>query len=243
MNGPTILNNFLKRDDPNLFLKDLFSIHSTYTKCKDNIFGRLHKWWIEKVTYPYFRYRVYKAQLETANLLYEQPSLITTVISRYIQYLVFYTNIIKDLSINDLLYYLFGDAIKFNVRIEQDEILYYSIFLQSIMDKDIIHEDDNKISIVLVELDFENKETIFTQVIYDTDNADEAKLADILYEHQFILGLDGELSNPNYVFDKSLLEEDLVKYRLIISQIMLFLGGVFDETCKLKFFKISQNSN
>ena len=241
MNGPTTLSIFLRKNDPNLFLKELFSMHSKYSKCNDGLMSKIYQWWVEKIKYPYYKYKIYKAQMETVDLLYQDPSLVTPILIRYVQFLLGYCQI-QDLTVDEFLYHLFQDGIKINYKSDGNRIVFFSIYIQSLMDKELINTEEDKVATTLIELDLEAYRNKYSQVIFDTSNPFNASTANILQDNHFDLGLDGKLHNPNYILDASLLEEDLQKYRLIISQLMIFLGTVFDEACSLIFYKMEQKS-
>lgn len=243
MNGQTILNSFLKNNDPIIFLKELLEIHHKYLKKTNPFIDRLRQWWIEKFTYPYFRYKVYKTQIDTANMIYTTPSVLTQVILRYLKYALSYARLIK-IDLEDLLEKIFPqDFVTLNTRmgitIEGPTIEFLSITIRSfLVDQDNDDPKKDKFVITNIEIDMENMSLNIGQTVYDTDNAEFYKTANIIYSKQFNLSVDGELTNPNYILDKSLLENDMEKYRLMISQLLIFLGGLFDETCKLQFYQV-----
>ena len=106
---------------------------------------------------------------------------------------------------------------------------------------DINKPEEDKYTVTNVEMNIQHNYYNISQICYDNSNSFLSKTAKILFNKEFRLSKDGTLENPNYVFNKGLLEEDLNYYRLMISQLMIFLGGIIDSTTTIFFASKKEN--
>ena len=88
MNGqPSILANFLKFNDPVPLLKQIADIIQSYNKQSWNLIDSIRRWWIVKWKYPFFKAKVDGMEKDTADHLFNHPSLLVFVVTRYLVYL------------------------------------------------------------------------------------------------------------------------------------------------------------
>jgi hypothetical protein len=102
--------------------------------------------------------------------------------------------------------------------------------------------EEDKYTITSLDINVLHNYYHISQICYDNSNSFLSKTSKILFNKEFRLSSDGTLENPNYVFNKSLLEEDLNYYRLMISQLMIFLGGIIDSTTTIFFIDKKENN-
>lgn len=241
MNGPSILNNWLNKSDPIKGLTKAFEIYHTYNTSYDKSFGKIKRWWIENVSYPLYRWRMNRLQIKTITILYNHPDLLIFILSRFLLALKVYSDFVK-FSIEELLDQLFPDN-SFSLQLQTNPIAFnqtdlsfigYNLVIRSFLTTD---QDQKKYAITSIEADLVKQEYTISQIAYDTDDENKYSTADILYTKEFRLGQDGKLSNPNYILDKSLLDNDLIYYKLIVSQIMAAVCGFFDEITRLYYIQ------
>lgn len=241
MNGQSTLNTWLKKNDPLAVLTELFDIYISYNKESNTFLDKIKRWWIEKVTYPLLRFKVHRVGIKTAKLLFEHPDLLVFVLTRFLICLQVYVDKYGNTTVEDLLNILFPPN-TISLRIDRDivgsqySILGYSLNIRSPLVIDLNNISSDKFAILSLDANIQRKDYTISQIVYNTDS-DNISLAPIIYNKEFRLTANGKLSNPNYVLDHTLLDEDLVYYRLMISQIMSFIGGFFDELTKIYFLK------
>lgn len=246
MNGPTsILNTWLKSNDPMTIIHDLFSLYNKYNSLTaDKFINKIKRWWIEKVSYPLLRHRSKKIQIATVLTLYDHPDCLIFILTRFLVALQVYVERYPKLTVNDIITSLFpNNSISLKIKVDPIDMNAFSVasFELIIRSKIVTDEEDkinDKFAITTVEASIYTGYYTIAQIAYDTDDENRYNTAKILYSKEFRLDDDGRLSNPNYVLDKSLLDEDILYYRLIISQVMVFIGGFFDEMTKLYFIDI-----
>lgn len=222
-------------------LTELFDIYIDYNKESNKFIDKVRRWWIEKITYPLLRYKVYKVGVNTAKLLFDHPDLLVFVLTRFLICLQIYVDKYQNITVEELLNILFPPntiSLKINRDIidSQYTILGYTLNIRSPLVTDFDNPKLDKFAILSLDADVQRRDYTISQIVYNTDN-DNISLAPVLYNKEFRLTANGRLSNPNYILDHSLLEEDLMYYRLMISQIMSFVGGFFDELTKIYFIK------
>ena len=222
-------------------LSELFDIYADYNKESNKFIDKIRRWWIEKVTYPLLRYKVYKVGVNTSKLLFDHPDLLVFVLTRFLICLQLYVDKYKNITVEELLNILFPpNTISLNIKRDlidsQYTILGYNLNIRSPLVTDFDDPKLDKFAILSLDADVQRRDYTISQIVYNTDS-DNISLASVLYNKEFKLAANGRLSNPNYILDHSLLEEDLIYYRLMISQIMSFVGGFFDELTKIYFIK------
>ena len=244
MNGQQILNTWLKRNDPMIIIHDRFELYNKYNSLKEGFINSIKKWWIRKVSYPLLRHRAKKVQIVTALLLYDHPDFLIFILTRFLVALQVYAEKYPKLTVDDIITALFpNNSIMLKIKIDPINMNAFSVATYELRIKSYIvtNEDDkinDKFAITTVEASIYNNYYTISQIAYDTNDESKYNTSKILYSKEFRLDADGRLSNPNYILDKTLLEEDIMYYRLIISQIMVFIGGFFDEITKLYFIEI-----
>lgn len=248
MSGLATLNSWLKNNDPYKYVDKIYDIYLSYnTKSRFNIIDKIKHWWIEKVSYPLLRYKIIKSQRDTAILLYDHPDFVVFIITRFLVSLQAYTNRIKDLTPKMVIEQLFPNKdVIVNMKVLQMPNSYqvqnYSIFVRSLIPTVANDIKGDKISITNLEVDVLSRTYVINQKVYDTNKVEELSTAKVLYYKEFRLDEDGKLSNPNYILDRSLLDDDLIYYKLMISQLMIFVGGMFDTITTIYFIDLdSQN--
>lgn len=246
MNGPSILNTWLRKNDPVLFIKDLFDIYNSFYKTSYKYIDKFRQWWLEKVSYPIFRFKIHKTEVATAKLLFEHPDLLVFVLTRFLISLQIYVDTCKSASLDELLDMLFPKNSIF-IKINKDiinsnyTILGYQLMIRSCLVTDINDLKSDKFAITILDADVQRRDFTISQTVYDTFDESKYTTAPIIYSKEFRLAMDGKLTNPNYILDHSLLEEDLIYYKLMISQIMAFIGGFFNEITKIYFVHTEAN--
>lgn len=248
MSGQSILNTWLKNNDPVRYVLKAFEICTKYNT-KPKYFNRLKKWWVEKISYPIFRYKVRKSEIKTSLILYDHPDLLIFILSRFLLALKTYSDLSK-LTIEYVLDVLFpNNAISLSLQTNpisfnknELSLIGYELVVRTYISNNIdAKEEDYKYTLTTINTDIIKQTYTISQIVYDTNDESTFSTAKIIHKKEFKLGADGKLYNPNYVLDKTLLEEDLISYKLIISQIMAFIGGFFDEITKLYFIKPKAN--
>lgn len=246
MNGQnSILSSFLQRSDPSLLIPRLISIINDYNRDSWRIFNAIHRWWIVKVRYPLFRYLVRKVQQSTADMLFNHPDLLVFVVTRYLVYLVRYCDIFK-IDPNTCLDSIFPPG---SLHMSMDtqgladgstKINHYNVVVRTLIPnpQDLKDRSLDKYSITRLEVDVDARAYKVSQICYDTNDPAKASTASVLYDKGFELARDGTLYNPNYAISKDLLEEDLEYYRLMVAQIMVFLGGMFEASSVVYFVEV-----
>lgn len=245
MSGLSILNTWLNKNDPVKYINKTFDIYVDFNAhISGGFINKIKRWWIEKVTYPIMRHKVKKIQIDTANLLYDHPDLLVFVLTRFLLSLQMYIDIYKDITIEQLLDALFTPN-TISINIDKDIvdsnkylILGYNITIRSYIVSNLLNRAEDKFAITSISTNIEKSNYTISQIVYDTNDKNNFSMANVLYSKEFRLTPDGKLSNPNYILDNSILEEDLMYYRLMVSQFMAFIGGFFDELTKIYFIDI-----
>lgn len=244
MNGQQTLNTWLKENDPMKVIHDLFDLYNRYNSLKEGFINNLKKWWIRKVSYPLLRHRAKKIQIITAFALYDHPDFLIFILTRFLVALQVYTERYPKLTVDDMITSLFpNNSVMLNTKVNPLDMNTFSIENYELRIRSYIttSEEDklnDKFAITTVEVSVYNKSYAISQVVYDTNDEAKYSTSKVLYSKEFRLDPDGRLSNPNYILDKTLLDDDILYYRLIISQIMVFIGGFFDEITKLYFIEV-----
>ena len=248
MNGQSsILNDFLKRYDPILIIPKIVKIINGYNKSNWRIFDAIRRWWIVKWKYPIMRIIVKQMQDATAKLLYKHPDNLVFIVTRYFVYLMQYCNVFK-VDPNTCLDSIFPPDtlyIKMNTEPlkEGSKITDYNIIIKSCIPVNYDKPQDDKICITNLNVNTESRQYTISQTCYDTYNSSLASTAKILYSKEFTLQEDGKLYNPNYAFSKELFEEDLEYYRIMVSQLLIFLGGLLESSTMIFFIEPNNTKN
>ena len=106
----------------------------------------------------------------------------------------------------------------------------YNIVVRSTIPLNLLDSSFDKYTVTSIEVDMEGSTFTLRQVCYDARNEDEAAMANVLFDKSFELDRDGRLRSPNYTISSELFEEDLEHYRLMIAQLMIFMGGLLHST-------------
>ena len=177
-------------------------------------------------------------------MLYNHPDQFVFVVTRYFVYLVQYSHLFK-IDPNDLLDSIFEpNTIYMNMESEMmsdnsSKITKYTVIVRSFIPKIFTDPKEDKFAITNLTVDVERREYKISQICYDTNDATKFATAKILYDKSFYLQSDGTLYNPNYILSKELFDDDLDYYRLMISQIMIFLGGLLEASTELFTIKVN----
>lgn len=246
MSGPSIANTWLKSNDPVKAVYKMFEIYNEYNSLSDSFIDKIKKWWVEKVSYVFHRNKVKRIEISTAITLYDHPDALVFIFTRFLVALQTYIEIMK-INIEEIISALFPNNMV-SLRIKTDTIsgnmfaiLNYELTIRScIVTTNEEDKINDKFAITSIEVDLYNNTFIISQRAYDTNTESNYNTSKLLYSKEFRLDTDGRLSNPNYILDKTLLDEDILYYRLIISQLMIFVGGFFDEITKLYFISINK---
>lgn len=117
------------------------------------------------------------------------------------------------------------------------KINHYNVVVRTLLPnpKDFKERKEDKYAITRLEVDVDARAYKVAQTCYDTNDPSKAATATVLFDKQFELQRDGTLYNPNYAISKELLEEDLDHFRLMVSQIMVFLGGLLEASSVVYF--------
>ena len=243
MNGQSsTLNNFLKHYDPILIIPKIVKIINGFNKSNWRILDSIRRWWIVKWKYPLMRLKIKRMQDATANFLYKHPDTLVFIVTRYFVYLMQYCNVFK-VDPNTCLDSIFPPDtlyIKMNTEELKDggaKITNYNIIIKSCIPVNYDKPQDDKFCITSLNVNTESREYTISQTCYDTYNPSLASTAKVLYSKEFTLQENGRLYNPNYAFSEELLEEDLEYYRLMVSQLLIFLGGLLEASTIIFFIE------
>lgn len=236
-------NTFITKNDPVKLAFELADICKSFnTKRKFKIINILSKLWILKVKYPLFEYRVKKLEDRTVDYLFENPSSFITILNRYIIYFITYCrtfnlsfqSILDNIFQNkELELEIFSEEYKEGIKINN-----YNIITRFNMPTVVTAE--HKYTISKINIDLEHSQFELNQVVYDTEISENYLTAKVLYQKYFKLDSEGNLYNPNYFLNKSLLDEDLKYCKYIIMHIMAAIGSIFEATSKLYFIQSSK---
>ncbi len=119
-------------------------------------------------------------------------------------------------------------------------IIGYEVLVRTLIPnpEDLQNRECDKFAITRLEVRVDENIYHISQTCYDTNDPNNASTAKVLFDKQFELQSDGTLYNPNYAFSKELFEEDLNYYRLMISQLMVLLGGILEATTTIFFVQV-----
>lgn len=119
-------------------------------------------------------------------------------------------------------------------------IIGYEVLVRTLIPnpEDLQNREGDKFAITRLEVRVDENVYHISQTCYDTNDPINASTAKVLFDKQFELQSDGTLYNPNYAFSKELFEEDLNYYRLMISQLMVLLGGILEATTTIFFVQV-----
>ncbi len=233
--------------DPILLLKPLTELCKDYNKDSWRIINSFKRWWVLNITYPLFRRKVFQSESFTAELLFKHPEALILVVTRYFLYLISYSKMF-DINPHTLVASIFPsdmihmdmDTTTENNNIRLDAI---HMVIRSAIVLNLAKPEDDKYAITTINIDTNHQQYDISQICYDNNSAFMSKTSKILYNKEFRLSSDGTLINPNYILNKGLLDDDLNYYRLIISQVMIFLGGLIDSTTTVFFFDKPKNND
>jgi len=189
-----------------------------------------------------------KVEESTADLLYNHPDLLVFVVTRYLVYLVRYCGIFK-IDPNTCLDSIFPPGSLYmsmdtkGLADGSTKIDHYNVVVRTLIPnpQDLKDRSIDKYAITRLEVDVDARAYKVAQTCYDTNDPSKAAASTILYDKGFELARDGTLYNPNYAFSKELLEEDLEYFRLMVSQIMVFLGGMLEASSMVYFVEPKPN--
>lgn len=209
---------------------------------------KLKQLYIEHIKYPRFRNKIKKVQMKTAEVLYDHPNYMVFVVTRYITYLLIFCKIFK-ISHQKYLDAIFDiGVLHFEVEYEEYDnphtgkeikVKSYKLIIRAPISMTVDVDDDTNdvFGITTLEVEVDTTTYKIRQSVFDCKSLLDVPTARRLYDKEFTLQIDGKLHNPNYILDHSLLEEDLNVYRLMISQIMIFMGCMLDASTQLYFLK------
>ena len=183
----------------------------------------------------------------TADLLYDHPNCLIFVVTRYFVFLSQYCHWCQ-ININRCLDTMFPpNFLHLNLHTEplSDDairITGYEIILRGMIPNpvDLRDRSGDKYAITKLEVNVDDSDFKISQTCYDTNDPNNASTASILFDKQFNLQSDGTLYNPNYAFSKELFEEDLSHFRLMIAQLMVFLGGMLEASSTIYFMEVKR---
>lgn len=192
-----------------------------------------------------FRRLVKSVEESTADLLYNHPDCLVFVVARYFIFLSQYCQWIGT-DIHKCLDALFPPgSVYLNFRTEAlandtKRIIGYEVLVRTLIPnpEDLQNREGDKFAITRLEVRVDENVYHISQTCYDTNDPINASTAKVLFDKQFELQSDGTLYNPNYAFSKELFEEDLNYYRLMISQLMVLLGGILEATTTIFFVQV-----
>lgn len=232
------INTFITKNDPVKLAFELADIYKSFnTPKKFKILDFFSKLWILKIKYPYFIYKLKKLEDRTVDYLYDNPSSFISIVNRYIVYFITYCKIFK-LSFKNIIDNIFqNNEMELEIFSEEykDGIKINNYNIISRFNMPTVLSSDQKFTISKINIDLEHEQFELNQSVYDTDTIDDYLTARILYKKYFRLDSEGNLYNPNYFLDKSLMEEDLTYCKYIIMHIMAAIGSIFEITSKLYF--------
>lgn len=239
------MTDFLNRYDPSLLLPKMMKMVADFNRQSWGIIDSIRRWWITKVRYPLFRRMVRKTEEYTADLLYDHPDYLIFVITRYFVFLVQYCQWLH-MEIGQCLDGIFPPgSVYLNIHTEPltndtTRITGYEVIVRTLIPNpvDLKDRSGDKYAITRLEVDVDSSIFKLSQVCYDTNDPTKASTSRVLFDKQFNLQSDGTLYNPNYAFSKELFEEDMNYFKLMISQLMVLLGGMIEVTTTIFFMEI-----
>ena len=245
----TGIQSFINKYDPLKLLQPFIDICNSINKLTMDtnytFFKYLKAIYIVKVKYPLFRRKVKKFEDNTAIYLLDHPNWLVFILSRYLTFFGQFCSIFNA-KFEDILDKLFNkDEFAFTMETKPlangYEVTSYNMIIRSMLPKELntlLNNNKDVYIITKLEADLDSKRFNLSQVIYDTTKLEDIKTAKCLSNKEFILKDDGMLYNPNYAIDQSLLEEDLLHYRFMISHIMGCVSELFSSLLILQFVKI-----
>ena len=243
----TGLQSFINKYDPLKLLQPFVDICNSMARLNSKeytFFSFLKVLYIAKIKYPLFRRKVKKFKDNTAIYLLNHPDWLVFILGRY---LTFFGNFctLFNIKFEDILDKLFmKDEFAFTMETQPIangyEVTSYNIIIRSVLPIEMNYLINNRDSFVITKLEADLNSKIFnlSQVIYDTTRLEDIKTAKCLSNKEFILKEDGKLYNPNYAFDQSIFEEELLHYRYMISHIMGCIAELYSTLLVLQFIKI-----
>ena len=202
----------------------------------------IRRWWIVKWKYPFFKAKVDGMEEDTADHLFNHPNLLVFVVTRYLVYLSQYCTAFG-IKIEQFLDATFPPgALTMTMKTEDlpnngTKIVNYNIIIRSVIPKNWHQPTEDKYAVTNLEVDVEARDFKISQTCYDTNDPSKAAASQVIYSKEFQLQRDGTLYNPNYSLSKELLQDDLDYYKLMISQLLLFIGGILEASTIILFLE------
>lgn len=228
-----VLNKFFE------LLKDIKSIITKIENKEHITWNRL------KLSYysiiKYYKLRRYAADtfIKDMDIISDDESKFIDILVRYFSFAAFYAGVMRYNSVNDVIHSVFKDADVYtntdNIEdfVERINAPIYK-FTAIMRSNESFFDYTDKFTITKISANLETKTYELEQNIYDCKTYFDSKTAKVLYHNYFKVGEDGDLHNPNYVFDETLKEEDYDKYDYMIYHLMRLFGQVMIDSIELR---------
>lgn len=231
---------------PVLVLEKFFTLLRDVKQTINKIEKKEHRKWNRIKLYYYVFIKYYKVRKYAADTFKKDLELITddeskfiTILVQYFSFVAFYAGTLQYRTVNEVIHKVFTDA---DVYTNTDDIEDYEErintpiykFTAIMRGKESFMDYKNKFTITKIIADLDTRTYELEQNIYDCANYFDSKTAKVLYHNYFKVGEDGDLHNPNYVFDNTLKEDDYEKYDYMIYHLMKLFGQVMINSIELR---------
>lgn len=229
---------YLSSYNPTIYLNKMISLINDFNTPRQYILWYLKRLWITKVTFPILSYKANNMMEGTAKTIYKQPNLIIYFLTRYIVYLNEYCQEFN-IQPNDLIDSIFpentitleanyeGSAEKNDISVTEYTLVVRAPLYVSVYTRDPYY------SITSIHVNITHMDYSIRQIVYDCMDESEYRTAKVIYNKEFALDRDGELKNSNYAISNRLYEDDMMIYRTMISQLLIFMGGIIESTLSI----------
>lgn len=235
-----------KPHSPVLVLTKFLKLLNKIRKCADKLDSDINPVWNRlKVAYyatiKYNKLRRYAGETfkKDLDIISNDETNFITILIQYFSFVAFYAGVMRLSSVNDLVHSVFKDA---DIYTNTDNITDVSERIKSpiyrftaiMRSNESFMDYKNKFTVTKITANLESATYELEQNIYDCNTYFDSKTARVLYHAYFKIGEDGDIHNPNYVFDESLKEDDYEKYDFMIYHLMRLFGQIMINSIDLK---------
>lgn len=177
--------------------------------------------------YNQIRFKMFRIIKKDSITLMKNPERFIVVITSYFCFVLYYSlimrfrfineliksfNLEENISINTDIDYIEDDNVRANSLINKFKIINRSV--------ESFKDFNKRFTITTTSVDLNHNTVEIEQTIYDCDNYFDSKTAKVLYTKYFRIDSNGNIINPNYIFDNSLQKDELEDYKNMISHII-----------------------
>lgn len=217
-------SNVMKR-----FINLINSINSIgYT---DTIIGKIKLLYYTKIKYPIFRRYIMNIIKNDSKMIIEDPTKLIKITMEFIIYIVEYCKYTK-ISVDKLMKSLYHNN-------ENSISLYYDIINPSLLNKIVIisklhSKKRKKVIVTKYRIDMKVYTCELEQTIYDCDDYDSTSTASIDFHRIYKIDTNGNLYNPNYIFDSSIRDEEYRQYGVMALTISRIFFDILFHTARIQ---------